>query len=166
MSCSKAERSPPTDRSTSSCVSVVFILPADPYERAGGMVSPGLIQARGAPAAVARTWRSAALGDRGGQLDLDVVRIPEGQHVDAESFQCFDLAVRHPSLVEQAHCLLQLVTAADAEAEVVEADPVLVEAVALRRHRPETHEQAAADHDAAAPQQLVHRRGRGVVCRW
>src|SRR5215471_14805416 len=74
--------------------------------------------------------------DRCCQLHLDVVRVAEWQHVDAESVQSLDLAVRHPSLVEEAHSLLQLVTAANAEAEVVEADPILVEAIALRRHRP------------------------------
>jgi hypothetical protein len=38
--------------------------------------------------------------------------------------------VGHPPLVEKAHRLFEFVTAADAEAEVIETHPVLIETVA------------------------------------
>src|SRR5437870_10067902 len=68
-------------------------------------------------------------GDGGRQLDLDVVRVAERQNVDPERRQGFDLPVRHPSPVEDLHRPLQLVAARDVEAQVVETDAVLVEAI-------------------------------------
>jgi hypothetical protein len=64
--------------------------------------------------------------------------------------------VRHAALVEQPDCLLQVAAGGHAEAEVVQAGPVRVEAVGRGGHRPQPHDQVAARHDHAAEQELEH----------
>jgi hypothetical protein len=91
--------------------------------------------------------------------------IVEREHVDAEGGQPGDLAVGHAALVEQADRLFQVRAAWDAEAEMVQAHPIRVEAVRVRGHRPQPHDQVAADHDHAAEQDLERLGGARVVRR-
>src|SRR5262249_26687468 len=103
------------------------------------------------------TWSvQARSGDRRCQLDLDVVRVTEREHVNAKRGESLDLAVRYASPVEDLGGLLELFTAVHAKAEVVEPNPILVETIILRGHRPQAHQQVAACHDDATPEDLVH----------
>ena len=68
----------------------------------------------------------------------------------------------HAALVEQPGRLFQVLAAGDAEAEMVQAHPVRVETVGRGGHRPQPHDQVAADHDDAAEQD-PERLGRGRI---
>src|SRR6266851_9482452 len=103
--------------------------------------------------------------DRCRQLELNVVRIAELQNVDAERRQSSDLTMPHAALVEQPHRLLELGPTTHAEAQVIEPHPILVEAIAARRHRPQTHQQVAADHDASAKENRACCRRVRIVVR-
>jgi hypothetical protein len=84
---------------------------------------------------------------RRGQFQLDAVRIFEREHVNAKRRQCGDLAMADPALIKQPQRVLQVIAAADAEAEVVKADPVGVEAITGWRHGSQSHDQVAPGHD-------------------
>src|SRR5215212_3868051 len=57
----------------------------------------------------------------GSELQLDVVRVAEGQDVHAKGVaEIGDFAVGHPSFVQQLPRALELVAAGHAEAEVIE----------------------------------------------
>jgi hypothetical protein len=56
--------------------------------------------------------------------------------------------------VEQADRPLQVVAARHAEAEVIKADPVVIEPVVGGRDRPQAHQQVSAGHDDPAEQDL------------
>ena len=129
---------------------------------------------------VTDAWRMRAPGDLAGELDgpgpsacryrrgelqLDAVRVFEGQHVDAERGQPRDHPMGHAVLVEQRGRLLQVLTAGHAEAEMVQAHPIRVELVPGGRHRPQPHDQVAADHDHAAEQHAEHLLRRRVAGR-
>jgi hypothetical protein len=70
---------------------------------------------------------------RRGQFDLDVVGITKHQHVDTKSRQIYDLPVGDIVLIEYSHSPFQLVSAADAEAEMIESDTAFVERVPADR---------------------------------
>jgi membrane protein len=112
-----------------------------------------------------RTRSTVALGHRRGQLELHSVGVLEGEHVDLERRQAGDLAVRNPRLVHQHHRAFQIGPAADAEAEMVKADPVGTEPIAGWRHRPKAQQQAAPDHDHAAEENLERLGGSRIVWR-
>jgi membrane protein len=84
----------------------------------------------------ARTLAVPPLAHRCGQLELHAVRVLEGEHVDLERRQAGDVAVGYARIVQQLHRAVEVGPALHAEAEMVQADPVGVEAVAGRRHRP------------------------------
>ncbi len=65
---------------------------------------------------------------RRGQLQLDVIWVADGHHVDAEAAtQVLDLAAADALRVEVGRGCFQFRPAADAEADVVEAEAVLAE---------------------------------------
>ena len=59
-----------------------------------------------------------------------LIRVFEGQHIEAEPGQARDYAVGHAVLVEQPGRLLQVLAAGHAEAEMIQAHPIRVETVA------------------------------------
>src|SRR5712691_2574516 len=70
-------------------------------------------------------------GVRGGEFELDVVRIAEDEDIDREGWpEVSDLGVRHAALVEDADRVLKIGSAGDGEAQVIEADTVLIETIA------------------------------------
>ena len=77
-----------------------------------------------------RLRSGAAAGAGGRELEGDVVGILQRQDHEAERGQVGDLAVRDAGRLQPLGRRVQLVDGADAEAQVVEPDPVGVEAVA------------------------------------
>src|SRR5579859_2139782 len=93
------------------------------------------------------------------QLELDVVRVAERQHVDAERRKVPNLTVWHGALVQQPGRRLQIAQRRHTEANMVQPHAMLIEAVAGRDMAltggTQAKERRAVDeHDAA------HQRGR------
>src|SRR5205814_8324875 len=74
--------------------------------------------------------RTAQLAAGCGELELDVVGVPEGEHVDRHGWsQIRDLPMRDPTLVEHPNHPFKLIAARDRERQVIKTDAVLVETV-------------------------------------
>src|SRR5688572_21045939 len=65
-----------------------------------------------------------------GELQLNVVRVTEGQNIQTEiTAQILYLAVWHPMLIQAARCLVERLPAAHTETQMIEPDTVLVESI-------------------------------------
>jgi hypothetical protein len=64
-----------------------------------------------------------------GQLELDIVRVAEGQHEDAEVPQILDFPMGDGAAVELRHGAFEVLLAAHSQADVIQPNPVFVEAV-------------------------------------
>ena len=70
------------------------------------------------------------LAVRRGQLELDIVRIAERQDIHPEIFpKILDRAVRHIALVENLSRAIEIFAVGDGEAEMIQPDTELVEAI-------------------------------------
>src|SRR5271169_6882025 len=123
-----------------------------------------------APSSSASAWTEVLLAAvrrryRRGELQLDAVGVFERQDVDTERRQARDHAMGHGVLIEQRGRLLQVLPAGHTEAEMIKTHPVRVEMVSGRRHRPQPHNQVAADHHHAAEQDAEHLLRRRVAGR-
>src|SRR5579872_7224182 len=105
------------------------------------------------------TSRPVSQGRR--DFQLDVVGVAKRENADPERRQLAHVAVGHTALVELADRLVQRGTALHAEAEVVEADAVLVEAVALLGDGPESQQVVPLRHHDPSPEHWV-----GRIRRW
>jgi len=64
---------------------------------------------------------------RGSKLNLNVIRITEGQYINRQSWhEILDLPVGDTFCIEKAGCLLKIVLAGNAEAEMVQAEAVFI----------------------------------------
>ena len=66
---------------------------------------------------------------RGGKFQLDVIRIAEGEHIDAKGGEIYNVAMWDALFVEEAYGLFEIAMARHAEAEVIKSNTVLAEAI-------------------------------------
>jgi hypothetical protein len=110
------------------------------------LLAAAVVAGGGGRAGVSALATQRELSHGSGQLDLNVVGIPEGQDRNLKSGQILDLSVRYTLLPEEARCTFKIIATADGKADVVKSDPILVKSIIFERTirgRPQGYEHGA-----------------------